>query len=206
MWEPGSSGGRAAAAAASPPRTINATSSTHPGMAVLPRAPPRGQPSWEGHCCGWFTWRLGSLRVPASLWAVPARSWRAPLRREALGEPRAGSATSLFAWFAWVQRELESRPGWLFGFVGCVGQRLGTRRRRLWDCLVRPRARWRGRGLQGQVSSCPSLFVLHGQTAPRSPSPSPPCAAPCRSAACRGVLSSLCCGVLLVEFHFFSVG
>lgn len=31
-----------------------------PHMAVLRRAPPRGvQASWEGHCRGWFTWKLG---------------------------------------------------------------------------------------------------------------------------------------------------
>lgn len=54
---------RRAATAASPPRTINATSSTHPRMAVLPRAP-RGQTSRERSLLWMVHVEAGPLRVP----------------------------------------------------------------------------------------------------------------------------------------------
>lgn len=60
----------------------------------------------------------------------------------------------------------------------------------------------RGRGLQGQVPSCPSLFVLRGPGSPRPPAPSPPRARPTQWVLLAEVLVLSLVQGLLVEFHF----
>lgn len=194
---------RRAATAASPPRTINATSSTHPRMAVLPRAPPRAhQPgkviAVDGSRGGWAV-----DEGPGGLWAVPARSWRAPLTREALGEPCAGSPPA----FRLVCLGAESSSHASVALWVCRLRRaeIGDTPAQALGLFSPARTPWRGRGFQGQVSPCPSLFVLHGQTAP-GPHPLPH-----RVLPHAGVLLAEGFGLsvlrgLFVEFHFFSVG
>lgn len=149
----------------------------------------------DGSRGGW------AVEGPAGLWAVPAWSWRAPLTREALGEPCAGSPPA----FRLVCLGAESSSHASAALWVCRLHRaeIGDTPAQTLGLLSPACTSWRGHGLQGQVSPCPSLFVLHGQTAP---GPLPHCVLPHA-----GVLLAEGFGLsvlrgLLVEFHFFSVG
>lgn len=150
----------------------------------------------DGSRGGW------AVEGPASLWAVPARSWRAPLVREALGEPCAGSPA-----FCLVCLGAESSSHTLVALWVCRLRRaeIGDMPAQILGLLSPACTPWRGHGLQGQFSPCPSLFVLHGQTAP-GPHPLPRLVLPHAGVLlAEGFVLSVLRG-LLVEFHFSSVG
>lgn len=127
----------------------------------------------DGSRGGW------AVEGPASLWAAPARSWRVPLAREALGEPRGGSPA-----FCLVCLGAESSSHTLVALWVCRLCRAETGDTpALTLGLLSPACTpWRGHGLQGQVSPCPNLFILRGQTAPG------PCPLPHRVLPHAGVL------------------
>lgn len=109
-WEPGSGGSphhHAPPPPSSPQRTINATSSTHPGMAVLRRAPPPAPGAGElGRSRPWMVHaEAGTLRVlPAGLSGGAGAEPEGPAAvRGKLGVSPCRIA-SLLLWFAWLQR------------------------------------------------------------------------------------------------------
>lgn len=105
-----------------------------------------------------------------------------------------------FAWFAWVQRARVTR-WWLFGFVGCVGQRLGTRRRRLWDCLVQPVPLGEAVDFTGRFPPAPACFSCVARQ-PQVPIPFPTVCCPMQECCLPRGLSSPWCGVCLLSFVF----
>lgn len=144
-----------------------------------------------------------------------------PLRGPpAFGQCQRGAGEPRWRGKLWVSPVLDHQPAFC---LVCLGAESSSHASvALWVCRLR-RAEigdmpaqtlglfspactpWRGHGFQGQVSPCPSLFVLHGQTAPG------PHALPHRVLPHAGVLLaegfvlSVVWG-LLVEFHFFGVG
>lgn len=151
--------------------------------------PPEGRPAGkviavDGSRGGW------AIEGPTGLRAVPERSWRAPLAREALGEPVPDRQP--FAWFAWLQRaRVTSR--WLFGFVGCVGQRPGP----LGEAV----------DFKGRFPPAPACSSCMAQAAPGLWPLPHPVPVPRRECCLRSCLSSPWCRVSLLSFiSDFSIG
>ena len=145
--------------------------------------------------------RLGRLL----LWMVDAEAGpgRVPPAfgqcRSGAGEPRWPgkpwvSPCQPFSWFAWLQRA-RAVSRWLFGFVGCVGQRPARRRRGRRDGLVSLVPLGEAVDLKGGFPPAPARASCADQ-APQAPSP--PHAG---GAACRGACPLPLQG-LLVEFRF----
>lgn len=167
-------------------------------MAVLRRAPPP-RADRLGRSLLWMVHTEAEpLRVPPTFGQCRSGAGEPRRLREALGEPVPDRQP--FAWFAWLQRARVT-DRWLFGFVGRVGQRPGTRQRKTLGLLRLAPAPRRGRGLQGQVPSCPSLLVPRGPGSPTPPAPSPPpCPPPRRRCCLRRRLSSPGRRVCLLSF------